>query len=117
MKNSFIGAASAMAVALILSGCGGVNLWPFGGEKLQEHSRVPANATAYQCDGGKRFYVRTLDDGAAWLILPDREIRLAKVGDARYSNGIAVLEVTGDAAKLTDGSASAFAGCKAAAAS
>ncbi len=117
MKNRFIGATLATAVGLSLSGCGGINVWPFGGEKLQERSRVPADATAYQCDAGKRFYVRNLDGGAAvWLILPDRELRLDKVAGARYGNGSTVLEVTGNAATLADGSATTFAGCKAAAA-
>ena len=93
-------------------------IWPFGGAEPQERSRTPANATEYQCAAGKRFYVRTLEGGAAvWLILPEREVRLNKLGagaEMRYSNGIAVLELNGNDARLTDGAA-AFADCKAAA--
>ena len=107
-------------LSLLLPGCGGVSLWPFGGEKNEERSRTPADATEYQCTGGKRLYVRYLDNGgAAWIIFPEREFRLNKVTSSaagtRYSNGIAALEVNGNEATLTDGSATAFSGCKAAA--
>lgn len=113
---------ASLSCLSLLAGCGDINLRkyvPFGGQAPQERSRTPVNATEYQCAAGKRFYVRTLDGGAAvWLILPEREVRLNKVGtgtDARYSNGIAVLEIVGNEAKLTDGAASSFTGCKAAA--
>ena len=45
---------------------------------------------------------------AVWLILREREVRLNKLcagADMRYSNGIAVLEISGNQAKLTDGTA------------
>ena len=99
-----------------LAGCGGVSLWPFGSSG-EERSRVPPNATEYQCDAGKRFYMRYLRDGAsAWIIFPEREFRLDKVasaqGSSRYSNGTAVLEVKGSEATLTDGPTAGFNGCK-----
>jgi len=98
-------------VALLLAGCGGVSLWPFGSGGT-ELSRAPANATEYRCDGGRAFWVRNLEDGAVWLIAPDREIRLAKAGAAgRYSTGRVVLELSGEQAALTDPPAS-FSGCK-----
>lgn len=108
---------TGLACLALLAGCGDINVKkyiPFTGDGPQERSRTPANATEYQCNGGKRFYVRTLDGGAAvWLILPEREVRLNKLGaDMRYSNGIAVLEISGNTATLTDGAASSFAGCK-----
>ena len=111
-----IGGASLIVVSLLLPGCGGVKLWPFGSDAVQERSRTPANATEYQCAGGKRFFVRTLEGGAAvWLILPERELRLDKLAaDAglRYGNGIAVLEIKGSEASLKDGTAISFSGCK-----
>ena len=70
-------------IPLLLAGCGEmkVNLWPFGSDTVQERSRTPANATEYQCAAGKRFYVRTLEGGTAvWLILPEREVRLERLG-------------------------------------
>lgn len=107
---------AAASLALLLAGCGGFNIWPYGGGK--EQSRTPADATEYQCAGGKHFYVRYLyNGGAAWIIFPDREFRLDKVASAagtRYTNGIAILEVNGNEATLADGSAISFTGCKAA---
>ncbi|MCK9388060.1 MAG: hypothetical protein M0Q22_06670 [Sulfuritalea sp.] len=109
--------AASVACISLLAGCGDMNVrkyLPFGGDTTPERSRTPANATEYQCAAGKRFYVRALDGGdAVWLILPEREVRLAKLGTAagHYSNGIAVLEISGNEAKLSDGAA-AFTGCK-----
>ncbi|MCX7157351.1 MAG: MliC family protein [Rhodocyclales bacterium] len=113
-----IAGAGLAAVSLLLAGCGDMNVkkyLPFGDDTVQERSRTPPNSTEYQCAAGKRFYVRTLEGGAAvWLILPERELRLARLGsDTRYSNGIAVLELNGNEATLTDGAASPFTGCKA----
>lgn len=110
---------TGLACLGLLAGCGDINVKkyiPFTGDATPERSRAPVNATEYQCNAGKRFYVRTLEGGAAvWLILPEREVRLNKLGagaDLRYSNGIAVLEISGNTATLTDGAAAAFTGCK-----
>ena len=119
MGIEFIRAASPAfaCLALLLTGCESVNLWPFGGGTGQEQSRTPASAIEYQCNAGKRFYVRYLDNGnAAWVIFPEREFRLDKVASesgARYSNGIAMLETNGNEATLRDGPTIAFTGCKA----
>lgn len=105
--------AAALAVVM-LAGCGGINLWPFGSSESTEISRKPANATEYVCEGNKRFYVRSLDAGAVWLIAPDREIRLEKLAGAegtRYGVGRIVLELSAQSATLTDPPAQ-FAGCK-----
>lgn len=60
--------------------------------------------------------MRYLDGGkSAWVILPDRQVRLDKVsaesGD-RYTNGIAVLRMDASEAALNDGPNIAFIGCK-----
>jgi membrane-bound inhibitor of C-type lysozyme len=118
MKNGLIRltAGGLACVPLLLSGCGTVKqYWPFGSDTVQERSRTPPNASEYQCAGGKRFYVRTLNGGAAvWLILPEREVRLDKRADAgqSYSNGIALLELNGNEATLKEGATVVFAGCK-----
>ena len=92
------------------------DLWPFGGDRNVERSRVPANSVAYQCAGNKRFYLRYLDNGAAaWVILPEREFRLDKVSaDAgtRYGNGKAVLALNGEEAALSDGPTVSYGGCR-----
>lgn len=101
----------ALSVTL-LAGCGGGSLWPFGSGGT-ELSRVPPNAVAYKCDGGKTFYVRTIEDGAVWLIAPDRELRLSKSASG-WGAGRVALQVDGDNASLLDPPAS-FSGCKRAA--
>jgi hypothetical protein len=77
-------------------------------------SRKPANATEYVCEGGKIFYVRTLDAGAVWLIAPDREIRLEKTADSAamaYGAGKVRLEIGAQNATLLDPPAQ-FLGCR-----
>ncbi len=118
MRIDFIRAAlPAFASLALLSACSATELWPFGGAKRQELSRTPSNATEYQCNNGRRLYVRYLDNGAAaWVIFPEREFRLDKVASAegaRYSNGVTLLETSGNEARLLDGPAAAFTGCKA----
>lgn len=122
MKNKTLHAPllATVGLSLLLSGCGSLNITmpslPFTGEKAR--NLTPANSTEYQCKGGKYFYVRYLDNGgAAWLIYPDREVRLSKINDAaekQYSNGIATLTITGGDAMLADGPAIAYSECKAA---
>ena len=104
-------------ILFVLTGCGSVNLWPFGSERNPEQALVPADATEFQCAGGRRFYVRYLNNGsAAWIIFPEREFRLDKVasgGGTRYSNGIDTLDVNDKGTTLTEGSGASFSGCKA----
>ena len=119
MKHQITRAAALAGATLMLSACGSVsmNLWPFGGTKEQDPSRTPAGASAYQCEGGKRLFVRYLDNGAAaWVILPEREFRLNKAGATaatRYSNGNATLDLKDGAATLSDGTMVTHGGCKA----
>lgn len=104
-----------IATALVLGACGNVSMksvWPFGDDKTPERSRVPANAVEYKCAGGKRFYVRLIEDGAsAWVILADREFRLDRQAAGTYGNGKALLDIGGDTATLSDGGTLAFSGC------
>jgi membrane-bound inhibitor of C-type lysozyme len=110
---------AALAAAALLAGCGEmkIKVWPFGGDTaIQERSRGPANATEYLCAGGKRIYLRRLDGGdAIWLILPERELRLDRIGTegSRYGKGAMVLQLTGNDATLNDGAATPVTGCKA----
>jgi hypothetical protein len=100
---------------LLAAGCGGdsnvsssssssggfmSSLWPFGGDT--ELDRRPKNATEYRCAGNRSFFVRRLEDGAVWLIAPDREIRLDKLAEGRYGVGRVVLELGDTGASLTD---------------
>jgi membrane-bound inhibitor of C-type lysozyme len=116
MKHlSSLACVGIIGFSLLLAGCGSISIWPFGESQTASISRGPVNATEYRCAGGKTFYVRYLDAGkSAWVILPDRQVRLDKAtatGDGRYTNGIAVLTVTTEGAELTDGPAS-YTACK-----
>lgn len=118
MKQGCTRAAALVCASLVLGACGSVkvNLWPFGGDAEQDLSRTPAGASAYHCDGGKRLFVRYLENGAAaWVILPEREFRLNKLASTsgtRYGDGSATLEINNDVATLADGSSIAYGGCK-----
>jgi len=105
----------ALFLPLLVAGCSVANINPFSESKPPE-ARKPANATEYQCEGGKHFFVRMLDKGnAAWLIYSDREVNLDKVAGGsgtRYSNGVAVLDINGAEATLNDGPKVAYTGCK-----
>jgi membrane-bound inhibitor of C-type lysozyme len=114
--NYRIGRAAALACAsLILSACSSVSLWPFGSTPEQDPTRAPAGATTYKCDGGKHFFVRYLDNGAAaWVILPDRQFRLNKAASGgSYSNGSDALELKDKEATLSDGAGVTHSDCKA----
>lgn len=106
--------AALIAFSVAAAGCGSTNLIPFMGDKQVERSRVPANSLTYQCAGGKRFYLRYLDNGAAaWVILPEREFRLDRVLNetSKYGNGKALLSV-GEETSLVDGPTVNYAGCR-----
>ena len=126
LRNALGANVVVPVLTLALGGCmsmpsmPSVDLWPFGGEsKVVERSRAPANATEYRCDGGKGFYLRTLEGGTAiWLIYPDRQVRLEKQTTAttgsgtRYTNGVATLRMEEGGASLTDGPVISYHNCK-----
>ena len=117
MKQPPTHALALACAALVLSACSSMNLdvLSIGGAKEQDTSRGPAGATAYQCDAGKRLFVRYLDNGAAaWVILPEREFRLNKAASgSSYSNGSDTLELKDGMAALSDGAGVTYANCKA----
>ena len=109
--------AALLCVPVLLAGCGGFSLWPFGTDGQQgREPGPPPNAITYACDAKRTFYVRMLEGGAAWVILPEREFRLDKAAGAaaegRFTNGNAVLEIKGEEASLTDAPGPAYSGCR-----
>ncbi len=91
-----------------------VNLWPFGNSADAPRVYKPANSTEYLCEKGKKFYIRTLDNGAnVWLMLSDREVLLPKVGNEMvYSNGISRLDMTGAEVSLEASAENRYIGWK-----
>lgn len=104
------------ALAITLGACSNIKLWPLGDSTPTERSRVPTNAVEYRCEGGKSFYVRYLEEGAAaWVYFPERQVRLEKAASSagtRYTNGNATLRIEGAEVTLTDGPAVSYLGCK-----
>ncbi len=120
MKPSVRRTAALACASLLLSACSSASLdvLSLSGPREQDTTRPPPGATAYQCEGGKRLFVRYLDQGAAaWVILPGREFRLNKTVSAsgsRYGNGNDTLDTSGAEASLREGDAVTYSGCKAA---
>ena len=103
-----------LCISLLLAGCSTISnlsLWPFGSENTGREPGPPPNSTEYRCNGGKTFYVRMLPGGDAWVIYPDRQVRLEKTGETRYSNGIATLRIEATETSLDDGPAISYSGC------
>lgn len=102
------------AVFTLLTACSSLpNLNPFAKTDI-ERSLAPKNATEYVCDNNKHFYVRMLNSGNdAWLIYPDHEVNLPKVGsENRYSSGLITLVINGAETTLNDGDKIAYTNCK-----
>jgi membrane-bound inhibitor of C-type lysozyme len=111
MNNLNYRLLAAVAVAMMLSACSSVKVWPFGGDEVATVPGAPANSTAYFCEKNKKFYVRMLDNGAtAWVILPEREFALAKSGST-FSNGVSTLTVQGQEATLVVTPENTYSGC------
>ncbi len=113
-------AATLLFGMALLAGCGDMKMkvWPFGDSSPRERSREPSNAAEYLCAAGKRFHVRMIEGGAAaWLILPEREVRLERIGESttRYGKGALLLELGAENSSLTDGASISHATCKPAA--
>jgi len=98
----------------MLASCSSYSLNPFRSGS-EEQSRAPQNAVAYECDGGKQFYVRMLNNGNdAWLIYPDHEVNLTNSTDNknRFTSGVITLLVNGDDTTLNDGEKVSYTACK-----
>lgn len=102
-----------LASTLLLAACGTLDFIGLGSGPSPEAARTPPNATQYRCAANTGFWLRTLEGGALWLILPEREIRLEPVkGEANtFSAGRVRLALSGDAAQLAD-PPTTFADCK-----
>lgn len=92
-----------------------VHLWPFGDSKSKDRVYKPENASEYQCATNKKFFIRMQDSGdSVWLILPDREVALAKTSKdstKRYSNGVTTLTLA-DESTLEINSTTSYTACK-----
>jgi len=106
---------AAAAAAAALNGCSG-GWWPFGSSDAEQPVRLPEGVVEYACAQGKRLLVRyTPDAKSAWVIYPDREFRLDRVGGGpgdRYSNGVSTLVSSEDTVTLDSEGSAQFVDCR-----
>lgn len=110
------GATALLLTMSLLAGCGDMKMkvWPFGDSSPRERSRDSAQGTEYLCAAGKRFNLRLIEGGAAaWLVLPEREVRLERLGGEgmRYGKGALLLEQGAETVSLVDGAVISHAAC------
>jgi len=111
MRTAWIWASVAL-----LSGCSMDRINPWGGPV--EHSRIPRDATVYECEGGKQLVVQyEANNRWALIIFPERDFRLDAVKDApgRFSNGRSTLALQEGVATLDEAGTVSHRNCKSAA--
>jgi len=115
---NWVNGGVAAVLAASLAGCGGFNagsLNPWSGP-VEITSTVPAGATVYACEGGKRLVVRYLSGpDAAMIVFRDREFRLdpsASAQGARYTNGSTTLQSAADLVSLEEEGSVTYTNCR-----
>lgn len=99
----------ALFTLTVLAGCGSWSPW----SGPVEQSRLPRDAQVYRCDGGRTLAVRQLDKGESMMVIyPEREFRLERIGEGRYSNGRTLLQMEGDEAWVEEEKGRVYDGCK-----
>jgi hypothetical protein len=110
-------AAMAVVLTVILGACSGASGWlPWSKSPGASGPYTPPGATAYACEGGKRLLVRFESDAkSAWVIYPDRQLRLDRVNSAagqEFSRAGTTLAVKDGEATLTEVGSAPFIRCK-----
>jgi hypothetical protein len=73
-----------LSMPFLISSCGSIKIpevsMPMLNGEYRELSTAPKDASLYQCEKNKKFYVKSLEGGKEmWLILPNREFGLKQV--------------------------------------
>ena len=105
-------------LAASLAGCGGFSMGslnPWSGP-VERTRTLPADATEYACDAGKRLVVRYLTGlNAVMIVFREREFRLdqaASADGARFTNGSTTLQSQGDRVFLEEEGAVTYSNCR-----
>jgi hypothetical protein len=106
--------AAAVALPLMLGACGSLDLGSLNPWRtVEEQPRLPADATEYGCEAGKRLVLRPVQGRKAMLVVfPERTFRLDEVSAGRYSNGKTTLSLAGGVAELQEEGKTTFMQCK-----
>ncbi len=116
----FAKAGLGTVLAASLASCGGFNfsidsLNPWRGPAERTRT-VPADATEYACNSGKRLVVRYLTgSNAAMIVFRERSFRLdpaPSASGARYTNGSTTLVSNGDHVSLEEEGAVTYSNCR-----
>ena len=118
MKQSFE-KLLILAQPFLLSSCGTMKMpdvsFPMLNGDYRELSTAPKDASLYQCEKNKQFYVKALEGGKEmWLIFPDREFGLKQVDTSKniYNNEITTLEINDPETYIKEGEVLTYQKCR-----
>ena len=80
----------------------------------RELETAPKDASLYQCEKNKKFYVKSLRDSKEmWLIFPDREFGLKQVETSKniYNNDTTKLEINDPETYIKEGDVVTYQKC------
>jgi hypothetical protein len=104
--NQFI----LFSMSFLISSCGSIKIpevsIPMLNGEYRELSTVPKDASVYQCEKNKKFYLKSLEGGKEmWLTLPSREFGLKKVETLKnnYINETTTLEINDPETYIKEG--------------
>jgi len=107
-----------LAVPFLLSSCGSMKMpdvsLPMLNGDYRELSTAPKDASLYQCEKNKQFYVKSLEGGKEmWLIFPDREFGLKQVEALKntYNNETTTLEINDPETSIKEGDVLTYQKC------
>ena len=108
-----------VAISSLLVSCGSmkipeINLPMLNGD-YRELSTAPKDASLYQCEKNKQFYVKSLEGGKEmWLVFPDREFGLKQVEASKniYTNDTTTLEINDPDTYIKEGDVLTYQKCR-----
>ncbi len=108
-----------VAISSLLVSCGSmkipeVNLPMLNGD-YRELSTAPKDASLYQCEKNKQFYVKPLEGGKEmWLVFSDREFGLKQVEASKniYTNDTTTLEINDPETYIKEGDVLTYQKCR-----
>jgi hypothetical protein len=117
MKQSFK-PLLLLSMPFFISSCGSMKIpdvsIPMLNGDYRELSTVPKDASLYQCEKNKKFYVKTQEGGKEmWLILPNREFGLKQVEALKntYNNETTTLEINDPETYIKEGDVLTYQKC------
>ena len=118
MKQSFK-KLLILAQPFLISSCGTMKMpdvsLPMLNGDYRELSTAPKDASLYQCEKNKQFYVKALEGGKEmWLIFPNREFGLKQVDTSKniYNNEITTLEINDPETYIKEGEVLTYQKCR-----